>query len=138
MADGRRGRVWASTGPGTALSQIQEFSQAGLPSGEIDADKPGRSFDRGGPGRHAMEPSTDANRTEEQKFARSIAVFVGEARKRGEFDRLFLVAAPRTLGDLRAMLPKEASSLIAGELDKDLTNISVHDLPGHLEALLAE
>ena len=137
VADGRRCRISASVGPGAPLTTVQEFSQPGLASRDIDADKPGRSFDSAGQGRHGMEPSTDANRTAEKNLAREIALFVGENRKQGAFERLFLVAAPRTLGDLRAMLPKEASCLIAGEIDKDLTNISVHDLPGHLETLLA-
>ena len=53
------------------------------------------------------------------------------------FDRLVLVAPPQTLGELRIALKKRTSARITAELAKNLTNVPIHDLPGHLDGVLA-
>ena len=45
---------------------------------------------------------------------------------------LVLVAAPRALGDLRAMLAPHAAGLVTRELDKDLVHLPQRDLEKHL------
>ncbi len=58
----------------------------------------------------------------------------GAARRR--FDRLVLVAPPKTLGALRRALGELARSRVAAELKKDLVNVSEHDLPVHLGEII--
>ena len=50
--------------------------------------------------------------------------------------RVSLVAAPKTLGDLRELLPATVKKKISAEIDKDLTNLPERDLPKHLEGVL--
>ena len=102
-------------------------------SKEIASDRPGRTFDSGGEGRHAMEPSTDPQRYAKLSFARELADRLSQAANRQEFDRLILVAAPRTLGDLRSMLPDSVKAKVAVEIDKDLTNTPDQELGRHLD-----
>ena len=60
-----------------------------------------------------------------------------QAAAAGAFERLILVAPPRTLGDLRAALAAATRKRVTGELDKDLTQVSLGEMPEHLGALLA-
>ena len=122
VADGRRARVLANDGPGRGLAEVPggTFEGPNRRDGEIASDRPGRSFDSHGQGRHAMEPDTAAGRHEHREFARSVATWLDDPKRRDRYDRLAVVAAPRTLGDLRELLPAGARAKVVCELDKDL------------------
>ena len=139
VADGAHARVYLNDGPGHGISEMKEYAKdIDLnASRDINADKPGRSFDSGGEGRHAMEPPTDAKRHAKGEFARGLAEKINTAMTAGEFDRLVLVAAPVTLGDLRQHLSKHASDNIHGEIAKDLTHANNKDLLAQLGSVLA-
>lgn len=107
-------------------------------SKEIASDRPGRTFDSGGQGRHAMEPSSDPQRHAKFAFARDLARHLDEADTHQRFDRLILIAAPQTLGDLRSMLPDRVQAKVVREIDKDLTSIPLQHLAKHLDPVLEE
>ena len=134
IADGARAHIVANEGPGKGLQTIpgQDYTGVNLPTREIGADKPGRTFDRAGDGRHSMEPRVDWHRFEKHKFAQSMAKVLDKAAGKGAFDRLILVAPPKTLGELRSSLGKVASGRVIAELAKDLTNLTIHELPENL------
>ena len=90
-----------------------------------------------GPGRHAMAPRVDWHEFEKTRFAKEVATALNKAAGGQAFDRLILVAPPKTLGSLRAGLDKTAATRITGELAKDLTNLALDALPGHLSELIA-
>jgi len=139
IADGARARILENDGPGKGLNArpVEELHHALPPSRDIDTDRPGRTHDRMGPGRHAMEPPSDPHREEKRRFADELARHLNDAAQAGSYDRLVLVAAPKTLGDLRQALGKEAAAKLDGELAKDLTKIPDHELPGHLGEVIA-
>ena len=68
--------------------------------------------------------------------ARELAERLEEAAHAHRFDKLVLVAAPKTLGDLRELLPDPVKTKVVAEIDKDLTKVPLRDLPRHLEAVL--
>jgi protein required for attachment to host cells len=139
IADGGQARILENHGPGKGLVPLpaEAMHQTLHPSRDINSDRPGRSHDRFGPGRHAMEPPSDPHREEKRRFADQLAEHINEAALKHSYDRLILVAPAKTLGDLRQALSKEATAKIDGELSKDLTKIPDHDLPGHLSAVIA-
>lgn len=139
IADGAQARILENTGPGKGLTALprKEWHQTLQPSRAIGSDRPGRTHDRLGPGRHAKEPPTDPHRNEKWNFARSLADHLNGAALTNSYDRLVLVAPPKTLGDLRQALGKEASERITAELAKDLTSLPDHELPNHLGEVLA-
>jgi protein required for attachment to host cells len=139
IADGARARIFENDGPGHGISELtQHAREIDLKaSRDIDADAPGRTFDSGGQGRHAMEPPTDAKKHEKQSFHAELADLLKKSLDKGAYDRVVLVAPPATLGDLRGSLDKTVLNVIHGELAKDLTKVSAHDLPGHLGEVLA-
>ena len=57
-----------------------------------------------------MEPPTDPQRYAKYEFARELAERLEEAVHAHRFERLVLVAAPKTLGDLRELLPDPVKS----------------------------
>lgn len=136
IADGARARVLQNNGPGKGLEALPDLMLEGehLRAGEVMADKPGRTFDSVGTGRHAMEPPTDPHEALKVQFAQHVADTL-EQRADG-YDRLILVAPPAALGHLRKSLASGVAGKIVGELGKDLTHLPNTDVPDHLNHLL--
>lgn len=65
-------------------------------------------------------------------FPRQISAWLDDAHTRGAFDRLVLVAAPKMLGEIRSVLSARVSDSLSGQMDKDLTNMSVQDIKRNL------
>lgn len=120
-----------------ALSEVA-FETTAAPSREIAADRPGRSFDSAGPGRHAMEPTTDPHRHAKREFVRNVADWLEDLYNRGELGPLILVAAPQALGDFRDLLPDQVRAKVMAEVDKDLTPLPTSELGTHLDPVMAE
>lgn len=99
---------------------------------DINADRPGRSFDSQGEGRHAMEPSTDAKEQAAIRFARQLSDRLEAGRLGGEYDNLVLVAAPKFLGRLRRELSEPTNSSIVYEIAQNLYRKSATEIRQHL------
>jgi protein required for attachment to host cells len=138
VADASRARLFRAEQPQQTLTPAlgEELIGSNLPSREIASDRPGRSFDRGGQGRHAMEPSTDPARHAQEEFARDVVRLLDEKRKSGSFERLVVVAPPQFLGDLRAVMPQQLQAAVSAEVAKDLSKLPPHELQGHLREVL--
>lgn len=103
---------------------------------DLKSEKPGRAFDTGSGGRHAMQPRNDPHQQQKHAFARHISGLLNDAAKRRQFERLILVAPPKMLGELRAGLDAHATDLVGGELARDLVHLPIADLQEHLETVL--
>lgn len=138
VADGSRARVLENLGPGKGLHQLPGWHQETdlPPSHELGTDRPGRSFDSHGTGRHAMESPSDPHRELKRDFAKEIAARLDADLAKGAYDKLVVVAAPATLGDLRDALSPHVKAVVAGELDRDLTRTPTDEIAGHLASVL--
>lgn len=125
VADGTRACVLANDGAGHGLHEAlpMDFVGTNLPTRSHITDRPGRTRNvktsRGGS--HAMCGPDDAHRLEKAVFAREVARRLDAYARAGAFDRLILVAPPRTLGDLRAALDPQTQRLVVDTIAKDLT-----------------
>lgn len=139
VADAAKTRIFLNDGPGHGLSEMPEKSREDdlKETRDINTDKPGRSFDSAGQGRHAMEPATDPKRHAKAQAAKDLVDMLSAARKKQAFDRLILVAPPAMLGDLRDAMPKELESMLHGELSKDLTHAGARELEQHIGEMIA-
>jgi protein required for attachment to host cells len=99
---------------------------------EQGTDRPGR-FDDPAAGRSAVEP-TDWHRLGKERFAMELAEQLRAWALDNRFSALVLVADPRTLGVLRAALHKSVAERVVAELDKDLTQMPVHEIEDILKA----
>lgn len=138
LADGQRARLLQTNGRNAPLVQAtdREFIGNAEPSRDIASDRPGRGHDRGGAGRHAMDPPTDPHRYEKKRFVRSVVDELDERRKKNEFEQLVIVAPPKALGDIRAELSDGLKDMLKAELNKDLTKVPIHELPEYLAEVL--
>jgi protein required for attachment to host cells len=139
IADGARARIFANLGPGKGISPVEGgvLKSDHAPSRDIASDRPGRTFESANVTRHAIDPAKDPHRELKRDFAARLSAFIEERLTEKAFDRLILVAPPVTLGDIRSALSKPVKERVAAELDNDLTNTPVDELPKRLAAVLA-
>ncbi len=139
LADGNNARFFLNEGPGKGLKPLPELDRSTdtLKAGDIMADRPGRSFSPSGQGRSAMEPPTDPVEKIEADFARDLADLLSEKIYAKAYQRLIIVAAPNSLGNIRKHLSAQVGEAVIAELPKNLINTPVNDLSGHLETVLA-
>lgn len=138
IADGVRCRVVTNDGPGRGIKPCPDldFRSEQRRLRDIMSDRPGRTFDSVGMGRHSMEYGSDPVREDEKQFARTLIDLLEVELAANAFDRLVLIAPPQTLGDLRSMLSKGLRAVVVKEIDKDLTRLPSERLENHLGRFL--
>lgn len=134
VADGARARIVENAGPGTGLVSATNFDYAAphAPSRDFGADKPGRVTGGGVGSHHAFEPKVDWHSFEKHLFAKELAKALEGALQRSAFDDLVLVAPPKALGELRLALTAAVKDRVTGEVGKDFTHLTIHELGDHL------
>ncbi|MEJ8571160.1 host attachment protein [Microbaculum marinum] len=139
VADGARARVFVNEGVGKGVHELEDRAFIGdrRQNRDIQSDRPGRSFDSGGQGRHAMEPRTDPHKHEEHRFLGDVVDWLTGHARQDEFERLVLIAAPRALGELRSLMSKPLAARVVAEIDKDLTQAGPAEIESHLGDVLA-
>jgi protein required for attachment to host cells len=123
VADGARARIFVNDGTGKEVTELPDraFTGSRRRSRDLGADRPGRTFDSVGAGRHAKAPPTDPHRYAESEFLRSVMEWLVDQEHSGRFDHLVMIAAPQALGDLRKFLPKALARKVVREIARDLT-----------------
>jgi protein required for attachment to host cells len=123
VGDGRKAMFLRNRGgaghPDLFAEQILE--QDNPPTREQGTDRPGRYSGPAGAPRSAME-QTDWHRQAEDRFAAHVAQVLYKQAHEHAFERLIVVAAPRTLGTLRSAFRKEVAQRVTAEIPKDLTS----------------
>jgi protein required for attachment to host cells len=137
LADGRRARVLIEPRRGATLQEPEDWDMEIGPDDLYDPqDRPPRSFDRVGAGRHAMDKGRSLHEQEEHNFLKRVADRIGEAERHHEFDHLVVAAPPRALGILRELLPASTRARIRAEAPKDLLDEDAPRLRERLQDLL--
>jgi protein required for attachment to host cells len=123
VGDGRKAMFLRNKGgaghPDLFTEQIME--QDNPPTHEQGSDRPGRYEGFAGAPRSAVE-QTDWHQQAEDRFAAQIAHVLYKKAHQHDFERLIVVAAPRTLGTLRSAFRKEVAQKVSAEIPKDLTS----------------
>jgi protein required for attachment to host cells len=124
VASSTRCRIFTQQTHSGPLLQIDEIDhpEGRLRGRDLSSDRPGRSFDSHGHGRHAMGQPVDALEQENIRFAKTVASRIDQARKKDRFGRLVLVADPRFLGHLRQGLSTATRHRLTTELQKNLAD----------------
>ncbi len=110
--------------------------QSRLREQDLVSDGPGSAGDSGGPGKHSMGHEQEARHREAETFARELMAEVDKLRQKTDLRRIYLVAAPKFLGLLRANISKQCQDLLHGEVNKDLVTHDSADIRAHLPKLL--
>jgi protein required for attachment to host cells len=115
-------RIYAREKKNGGLEEVKRLEN---PAGqraarELVTDRPGRTFDSAGQGRHAMEPPTDPKEQEAIRFAKEIGREIEDGRIHDRFASLILVAGPQFLGRLRQELSDATQKTVEREIGKNL------------------
>jgi protein required for attachment to host cells len=84
---------------------------------------------KGSGARHqSSSANPDDSQVEEDGFAAGIADLLNRQVLDGNISNLIVIAAPRTLGELRRHYHQKLSAVLVGEIAKDLTGHSMQDV----------
>ena len=117
VADGEKLNLFRNTG------EEADPVLTALPGADV------ASGNKGSGGRHhSSSANHDHGQVEEDGFAAGIADLLNRQVLDGKIADLVVIAAPRTLGELRKHYHKKLSATLVGEIAKDLTGHAVHDI----------
>jgi protein required for attachment to host cells len=117
VADGEKFILFRNTGEETSLSLTA------MPEPLIASVNNGS-----GSSHQSSSANPDESQAAEDGFAGGIAELLNKRVLDGEIADLIIIAAPRTLGELRKSYHKKLSDILRGEISKDLTGHGVHDI----------
>ena len=137
VADQSKARFFTADSPAGELQEIQrlEHDVARDKAGALASDRPGRSFDSSGDGRHAMSTSVEPQEQESIRFAKEIAEHVNTSCRTGSYNHLVVVAGAHFLGLLRESISTPAQLRIT-EINKNLGQYDAREIRTHLPARL--
>ncbi|KIZ32473.1 MULTISPECIES: host attachment protein [Rhodopseudomonas] len=117
VADGEKFNLFQNTGDESnpALSAMSEPEVESVNAGS-------------GSGHQNSSGNPDASQAAEDGFAGGIAELLNKRVLDGKIADLVIIAAPRTLGELRKSYHKKLSEVLRGEIAKDLTGHALHDI----------
>ncbi len=115
------------------LTVIAAEQQADQRDRDIKTDLAGQK--PGSPGQYGGSTANEADfhRQAEDRFAAEAAERLNRAALANEFERLIVVAPPKTLGELRKHYHKQVESRITAEIAKDLTGHPVDRIEAVLQ-----
>jgi protein required for attachment to host cells len=129
VGDGRKAIFLRNRGgaghPDLVAERVME--QSNPATREQGTDRPGRFMGPDHAARSAAE-QTDWHQQTEDRFAAEIAQVLYKKAHEHEFERLIVVAAPRTLGTLRSAFRKEVAQKVSAEIPKDLTSHALTEI----------
>ncbi|MES2753469.1 MAG: host attachment family protein [Pseudomonadota bacterium] len=135
VVDGRKLLMFRNEGDATALNLVVESAEERINPADRDqkTDAAGRSSSPQGAAQSSLG-EVDFHQQEEDRFAAETAALLKQGALANDYEKLIVVAPPKTLGELRKHYHKEVSDRLLGELHKDLTG---HPVPEIEKALLA-
>lgn len=125
VADRVRARIFRKTKDGIEL--IADAAPK-APEGAEGASR-GHDF-------HGHDLKSRLRHHDDGAFIQNLAAWLDTAERAGVFDRIVLVAAPRTLGNLREALSKNVFTRVAAEVDRELTEMPEDKIKEHLRNIV--
>jgi protein required for attachment to host cells len=117
VADGEKLNLFRNSG--------DEANPALTPMPEADVETVNKGS---GSSHQSSSANPDDSQAAEDGFAGGIADLLNKRVLEGEISDLVIIAAPRTLGELRKSYHKKLSDVLRGEISKDLTGHALHDI----------
>jgi protein required for attachment to host cells len=133
VTDGRKTLFFRNEGDQNQIDLRTEAhdERENLEDREMKTDAPGTVQQSAGYG-HSTYEEVDFKQLEEDRWAHSAAEEVNRRALLNDFEELAIIAPPRTLGEIRKKLHKEAERRVVCEIPKEMTRRPIPDI----EALL--
>jgi len=85
-------------------------------------------------GHHSSGANPDNDTQAEDGFAGGVAALLNKQALEGKFDALLVIAAPKTLGELRKHWHKALEAKLVGEIAKDLAGLPTDQIAKAIDA----
>ncbi len=121
VVDGEKLRMYRNKGMEPRIQLVPEVAGVIQPANQ------------GSDGRHrSTAANPDSSRLEEDNFAAAAAAYLNRLALDGAISSLFVIADPRTLGEMRRHFHDALKTRLIGDLAKDLTGDDVEALEAAL------
>ncbi|HET7673896.1 MAG TPA: host attachment protein [Gammaproteobacteria bacterium] len=130
VADSARARIFDAGKFGRDLNEIEDLyhPESRLHEGDLRQGEEGSQDESVPLARSGTGPKTSEHEKHIEGFARDVARHLDDARHRGRFDKLVLVAAPAVLGELRDQIDAATAACVKREIDKNLAQHSPEEI----------
>lgn len=135
VADAARARVFNQHKGGLRECHDLTHPESQLHDGDLRTGGKGEVNKSAGNGRHQSDPAETTGQRHAELFAKELADFLRQARVKGDYTELVLVAEPKVLGRVRDNLDAATAEAVARTIDKNLTR---HDSDQIREAVMGE
>lgn len=123
VADGQSLALYRNKGTETQLELVD------MDEPKVEPGNPGSG------GRHRSDSSNpDADRASEDAFAAGTADQLNRLALDGTVSKLFVIADPRTLGELRKHFHADLQGKLVGELAKNFAGRPIHEIAAAVQA----
>ena len=129
VTDGRKTLFFRNHGDANQIDLRTEAhdERADAKDSDMKTDAAGSNAQSGGYGRPSYE-ETDFHQLEEDRWAKHAAEDVNKRALNNDFEALAIIAPPKTLGELRKQLHKEAARRVVIEIPKEMTGHTIADI----------
>jgi len=140
VVDGAKAQLYSAAPVTYRLTAIPEgtFKQATGVGRKSVTDRAGRGKNAGTQRRHAMAFRSDPHNKAETNFVKLIGQHINAVIREKQFDRLVLVAPPRAMSELRAVINSTAAKKIALEITHEWTKLGVREMAARLKSALGQ
>jgi len=130
VADASNARLFRVESPTGDLIEMdaQTNPEARMQERELTDDKPGEQTSHAKDSRSAVDSPADPKDNQIQRFAREITDKLEKTHKDGDLEKLYVVAPPRFLGDLRNQMSASLKAVVVEEINKDFSKLNARDL----------
>ncbi|WP_373016868.1 host attachment protein [Thiomicrorhabdus sp.] len=134
VADSSRARIFTAENSVAELIEIETLAhpEGRLHEQEMDSDLPGKANGVQGAGGHVYTDEVSPKEQEEVNFAKSVSSHLCDELNQNKFEKLFVVAAPAFLGELRQSFSTRLTKHVAFTLDKNVVSLSPQEIRTYL------
>lgn len=138
VADSSGARIFEQRGVTHELTLLRQLDhpEGRLKTEELVSDRQGRSDRSNMHGRTPLGGDYDPKEALREDFANDLAQGLEQDALQEKFHYLVLVSEPHFLGLVKQNLGSHAQRKLRTSLAKDLSQVSHHDMGGHLESVL--
>ena len=139
VADSSQARIFSAENSQAELIEIETLlhPEGRLHEQDMDSDLPGKMSGSKGSSGHAFTAETSPKEQEEINFSIRVANHLCDELNQNKYDRLFMIAAPAFLGDLRNAISTRVEKHVAFSLGKNIVTLSPKEIRTYLPLSLA-